>query len=180
MASREITREELGQYFNLSSPQIARPPASYSELLLWWADNCEKLSELLGQVILGNTNSEYHVGCRVIRRSDNYAEADAIGHAALFSIIPGLQWTIYHSNSPRVAQCDCLHYIDLPNRWTTVMPMVNGEPVFWEFACEYFFGSRVWYRTIAGNNDKSQTQVKDELLLHADYYRVVSKAFYKK
>jgi hypothetical protein len=144
--------------FDNSAPQIVKLPKGRAALLRYRADNCDRLIELL------KTQDE-------VRHAQHDwgtvgpcgTRACALGIAAIYNIVPGLQYTfcLYQATT----------YFDDGSGWDrSTYPLVNGERVSWESAAVTFFG-RDAFDKVFGNGDLEMPDVLKRLARIAYDYR---------
>ncbi len=176
-----ITKEKLKKLgFDVSKPQKTNRPEGAAARLRYWAKNCEKLAKLMEQVKAGETESQ-HTQDRWGDVGMCGTKACALGHAAIFNIIPGLQWTIDLSTDlggtlPADRLRKALNEYGTRSQEFLALPVVDGKCLDeWADAGVYCFGDEAHFRVFR-NSDLSTAAVIERLREVAHEYRAEAKS----
>jgi hypothetical protein len=124
--------------FDFSIPQQPQiPKYGTPERLLFYADNCERLAVLMLETQLQKTETE-HMQHEWGTVGPCGTRACALGHAALYNIVPGLQYSLVSSLTGDFWEGRRNH--KLPYK---IVAMVGGKRKPWSEVGPMFFGSRV-------------------------------------
>ncbi len=168
-----FTKAELKKHFDLRKPQVVKIPRDNRKLLLYWAKNCEKLAALMEEVERHDVESK-HVQGDWGSIGPCGTSACALGHAALYNIIPGLQWTVgyWFDQTPDTIEINISRYMNRnpSDSALSITPVVNGEMVHWERAADRFFGYQAYFQ-IFRYPHLSTSEVIERLLWLSKHYK---------
>lgn len=148
-----FVRSMIERAFNLAPPQVSQVPPGTRERKKYWAKNARALATFMETHEIKHEQANWGTGTP---KYPCATAACALGTAAVYGLVPGLQYTY----SKEAFMAGAVNPDD--KREWSIFPVVDGVPsntmLGWDAAGEKFFGPRI-HEEVFCNTELSKTAV---------------------